>query len=74
LLRPGARTSAPRAFVPEPGARSRPENRREAKNADNLLFVGGNVGRLNAEPLGYTGKVGGEVTLEQAYERRGPLR
>ena len=35
---------------------------------DNLLFVGGNVGRLNAEPLEYTGKVGGEVTLEQAYE------
>ena len=35
---------------------------------DNLLFVGGNVGRLNAEPLKYTGKVGGEVTLEQAYE------
>ena len=35
---------------------------------DNLLFVGGNVGRLNAEPLRYTGKVGGEVTLEQAYE------
>jgi hypothetical protein len=23
---------------------------------DNLLFVGGNVGRLNAEPLEYTGK------------------
>ena len=35
---------------------------------DNLLFVGGNVGRLNAEPLAYTGKVGGEVMLEQAYE------
>jgi len=35
---------------------------------DNLLFVGGNVGRLNAEPLAYTGKVGGDVTLEQAYE------
>ena len=33
-----------------------------------LLFVGGNVGRLNAEPLAYTGKVGGDVTLEQAYE------
>jgi enamine deaminase RidA (YjgF/YER057c/UK114 family) len=35
---------------------------------DNLLFVGGNVGRLNAEPLEYTGKVGREVTLEQANE------
>jgi len=33
-----------------------------------LLLVGGNVGRLNAEPLAYTGKVGGDVTLEQAYE------
>ena len=39
-----------------------------AVRVDNLLFVGGNVGGLNAEPLEYTGKVGGEVTLEQAYE------
>ena len=33
-----------------------------------LLFVGGNIGRLNGQPLTYAGKVGGEVTLEQAYE------
>ena len=33
----------------------------------NLLFVGGNIGRINGE-LKYSGKVGGEVTLEQAYE------
>ena len=35
---------------------------------DNLLFVGGNVGRLNAEPLAYTGKVFGEMSAGQAYE------
>ena len=34
----------------------------------NLLFVGGNTGRLNGQPRKYSGKVGGVVTLEQAYE------
>lgn len=33
----------------------------------NLLFVGGNIGRINGV-LKYRGKVGGAVTLEQAYE------
>ena len=33
----------------------------------NLLFVGGNIGRINGA-LKYRGKVGGAVTLEQAYE------
>ena len=33
----------------------------------NLLFVGGNIGRINGE-LKYAGKVGATVTLEQAYE------
>jgi len=33
----------------------------------NLLFVGGNIGRINGE-LRYSGKVGDKVTLEQAYE------
>jgi enamine deaminase RidA (YjgF/YER057c/UK114 family) len=33
----------------------------------NLLFVGGNIGRINGE-LKYRGKVGEDVTLEQAYE------
>src|SRR3954454_9891460 len=32
-----------------------------------LLFVGGNIGRLNGE-LKFSGKVGDTVTLEQAYE------
>ncbi|MGH7828330.1 MAG: RidA family protein [Candidatus Binatia bacterium] len=32
-----------------------------------LLFVGGNIGRINGE-LKYSGKVGDEVTFEQAYE------
>jgi enamine deaminase RidA (YjgF/YER057c/UK114 family) len=32
-----------------------------------LLFVGGNIGRINGV-LKYRGKVGGAVTLEQAYE------
>ena len=36
--------------------------------ADRLLFVGGNVGRLNGQPPKYTGKVGAEVTVPQAYE------
>lgn len=34
----------------------------------NLLFVGGNTGRLNGQPHKYVGKVGGQVTLEQGYE------
>lgn len=34
----------------------------------NLLFVGGNTGRLNGQPHEYVGKVGGQVTLEQGYE------
>jgi enamine deaminase RidA (YjgF/YER057c/UK114 family) len=33
----------------------------------NLLFVGGNIGRINGE-LKYAGKVGDKVTLEQGYE------
>ena len=32
-----------------------------------LLFVGGNIGRLNGQPLTYAGKVGDKVTLEQGY-------
>jgi enamine deaminase RidA (YjgF/YER057c/UK114 family) len=32
-----------------------------------LLFVGGNIGRVNGQ-LKYSGKVGDKVTLEQAYE------
>jgi enamine deaminase RidA (YjgF/YER057c/UK114 family) len=35
--------------------------------AGNLLFVGGNIGRINGQ-LKYSGKVGDKVTLEQAYE------
>lgn len=34
----------------------------------NILFVGGNIGRLNGQPLAYAGKVGDKVTLEQGYE------
>jgi enamine deaminase RidA (YjgF/YER057c/UK114 family) len=34
----------------------------------NLLFVGGNTGRLNGEPHAHVGKVGDRVTLQQAYE------
>jgi len=34
----------------------------------NLLFVGGNTGRLNGQPHAYVGKVGDQVTLEQGYE------
>ena len=34
---------------------------------DNLLFVGGNIGRINGV-LKYSGKVGAEVTIEQGYE------
>ena len=33
----------------------------------NLLFVGGNIGRINGE-IKYRGKVGDTVTREQAYE------
>ena len=33
-----------------------------------LLFVGGNIGRLNGQPPKYAGKVGDTVTLDQAYE------
>jgi enamine deaminase RidA (YjgF/YER057c/UK114 family) len=33
----------------------------------NLLFIGGNIGRINGA-LKYRGKVGDTVTLEQAYE------
>lgn len=33
----------------------------------NLLFVGGNTGRLNGQRR-YSGKVGDTVSLEQAYE------
>lgn len=33
----------------------------------NLLFVGGNIGRIDGK-LKYSGKVGDKVTLEQAYE------
>jgi enamine deaminase RidA (YjgF/YER057c/UK114 family) len=33
----------------------------------NLLFIGGNIGRINGA-LKYRGKVGASVTLEQAYE------
>ena len=35
--------------------------------AGTLLFVGGNIGRINGV-LKYRGKVGDAVTLEQAYE------
>jgi len=34
----------------------------------NLLFVGGNIGRLNGQPLMIAGKVGDKVTLEQGYQ------
>lgn len=33
----------------------------------NLLFIGGNIGRINGQ-LKYRGKVGAAVSLEQAYE------
>jgi enamine deaminase RidA (YjgF/YER057c/UK114 family) len=36
--------------------------------AGNLLFIGGNTGRLNGKPHAHVGKVGAAVTLEQAYE------
>jgi enamine deaminase RidA (YjgF/YER057c/UK114 family) len=34
--------------------------------SDNLLFVGGNIGRINGV-MKYRGKVGAEVTIEQGY-------
>jgi enamine deaminase RidA (YjgF/YER057c/UK114 family) len=48
---------------PKPAARYIPYVR-----VGNLLFVGGNIGRLNGQPLAYAGKVGDKVTLEQGYE------
>ena len=33
----------------------------------NILFVGGNIGRINGS-LKYRGKVGADVSLEQAYD------
>ena len=33
----------------------------------NMLYIGGNIGRVNGV-IKYRGKVGAEVTLEQAYE------
>jgi enamine deaminase RidA (YjgF/YER057c/UK114 family) len=33
----------------------------------NLLFIGGNIGRINGV-IKYRGRVGAEVTLEQAYD------
>jgi enamine deaminase RidA (YjgF/YER057c/UK114 family) len=36
--------------------------------AGQLLFVGGNTGRLNGKPHKHAGKVGNRVTLEQGYE------
>jgi len=33
----------------------------------NLLFIGGNIGRINGV-IKYRGKVGAEVSLEQAYD------
>ena len=34
---------------------------------DNLLFIGGNIGRINGV-IKYRGKVGADVTVEQAYD------
>ncbi len=33
-----------------------------------LMIIGGNIGRINDAPVKYKGKVGTEVSLEQAYE------
>ena len=33
----------------------------------NLLFIGGNIGRINGE-IKYRGKVGGEISLQEAYD------
>lgn len=38
-----------------------------SRQSDNILFVGGNTGRVNGVRK-FNGKVGAEVTLEQAYE------
>lgn len=38
-----------------------------SRQSDNILFVGGNTGRINGVRK-FSGKVGSEVTLEQAYE------
>lgn len=35
--------------------------------AGTILFIGGNIGRINGA-IKYRGKVGAEVTLEQAYD------
>jgi len=32
------------------------------------MIIGGNIGRINGQPVKYQGKVGAEVSLEQAYE------
>jgi enamine deaminase RidA (YjgF/YER057c/UK114 family) len=48
---------------PEPAANYIPYVR-----VGNLLFVAGNIGRLNGQPLKYSGKVGDRVTPQQAYE------
>ncbi|MGH7847163.1 MAG: RidA family protein [Candidatus Binatia bacterium] len=48
--------------VPEPAA-----NYIGYVRVGNLLFVGGNTGRINGVRK-YNGKVGGTVSLEQAYE------
>jgi enamine deaminase RidA (YjgF/YER057c/UK114 family) len=34
---------------------------------ENMLYIGGNIGRINGV-IKYRGKVGAEVTLEQAYD------
>lgn len=33
-----------------------------------IMFVGGTIGRFDGEPLKFSGKVGADVTVEQAYE------
>jgi enamine deaminase RidA (YjgF/YER057c/UK114 family) len=38
-----------------------------SRQSDNILFVGGNTGRVNGVRK-FSGKVGAGVTLEQAYE------
>jgi enamine deaminase RidA (YjgF/YER057c/UK114 family) len=36
-------------------------------HVENMLYIGGNIGRINGV-IKYRGKVGAEVTLEQAYD------
>jgi enamine deaminase RidA (YjgF/YER057c/UK114 family) len=36
--------------------------------ADNLLFLGGNIGRLDGASLTHTGRLGAEVSVAQGYE------